>query len=211
VKTRLLACMLALALACGVAAATARADGDPASDYLIAQKVFFPYDAKIPQSAQRRLLAAVQSANAQGFRIRVALIASDYDLGAVTALWKQPRRYARFLGVELGYYYKGRLLIVMPNGFGFNWPKHDAAPAYRELGGVHVQATPEGLATAATTAVQRLAAKAGVNASASPQSTTTPSQRNTHDRVVILAAVLVALALGGAARFFIRRRAARLS
>ena len=204
-KTRLLACMLALALACGVAAATARADGDPASDYLIEQKVFFPYDAKIPQSAQRRLLAAVQSANAQGFRIRVALIASDYDLGAVTALWKQPRRYARFLGVELGYYYKGRLLIVMPNGFGFNYPKHSTTAEYALLSKIPVRPDASGLMTAGETAVERLAAAAGVKVAA-PANVTTPAQRNTHDREVILAVVIIALAVAVAARFLLRRR-----
>ncbi len=139
------------------------------------------------------------------------MIWSDYDLGSVTALWKQPRRYARFLGVELGYYFKGRLLVVMPNGFGFNWPKHGTAAAYAELAKVPIQATPGGLATAATSAVQRLAAKAGVDASTTAGATTTASDRNAHDRLVIVIAVLAALLLGGAARFIVRRRAARPS
>jgi hypothetical protein len=207
---RLLAAALAAALAAGVGAGVARADGDPASDYLIVQKVFFPYDAKIPKAEQAKLLAAVQSANKQGFKIRVALIWSDYDLGAVAPLWKQPRRYARFLGVELSYYFKGRLLVVMPNGFGFNWPKHEPAAAYSLLAPVSVGAGPAGLATAATDAVQRLASAAGVTASTA-QTTETPAQRNNHDRVVIVVAVLVALLLGAAARILIRRRAARAS
>ena len=203
--------LVAAAVAAAVLVGGARADGDPASDYLIGQKVFLPYDAKISRTAQRKLLAAVQSANRQGFRVRVALIWSDYDLGVVTSLWKQPRRYARFLGVELSYYFKGRLLIVMPSGFGFNWPKHDTAAAYNELAGVPIAPTPDGLATAATTAVQRLASKSGVTVSTSPRGVTSPSQRNSHDRIVILVAVLVALAIGAAARLLIRRRAARLS
>jgi hypothetical protein len=208
---RMLAVLAAGLLLAGALATVARADGDPASDYLIAQKVFFPYDAKIPKPAQQKLLSTVQSATRQGFPIRVALIWTDYDLGAVTALWKQPRRYARFLGVELGYYFKGRLLIVMPSGFGFNWPKHDTAAAYRELAGVTIEPTPEGLATAAATAVQRLAAQAGVQASTTQAATGTSSQSNAHDRIVILVAVLAALAIGAAARLVIRRRAARLS
>ena len=119
IGSRLALAVLASALVATLDAGAARADGDPASDYLIAQKIFFPYDAKIPQAEQRKLLAAIQSANTQGFTIRVALIWSDYDLGAVTVLWRKPRTYARFLGEEIRYFYKGRLLIVMPSGFGF--------------------------------------------------------------------------------------------
>ncbi|MBX5474907.1 MAG: hypothetical protein IRZ20_07825, partial [Thermoleophilia bacterium] len=69
---RLLAALVATIVAAAVAVGGARADGDPASDYLIAQQVFFPYDAKVPRESQQRLLAAVRSANEQGFRIRVA-------------------------------------------------------------------------------------------------------------------------------------------
>ena len=206
---RSLAALAAALLLAGAAAGAARADGDPASDYLIGQKVFLPYDAKIPTASQQKLLAAVQSANEQGFNVRVALIWSDYDLGSVTALWKQPRRYARFLGVELGYYYKGRLLIVMPNGFGFNWPKHRSAGAYGQLGTVEVGSTPAAFAASATAAVQKLAATAGVTVSttASAAAPAGTVGRNGRDRIVILAAVLAALLLGGVARLFIRRRA----
>ena len=203
--------MLAAALLlAGAAATAAHADGDPASDYLITQQVFLPYDAKIPAASQRKLLAAVRSANTQGFRIRVALIWSDYDLGSVTSLWKQPRRYARFLGVELGYYYKARLLVVMPDGFGFNWPKHPAAAAYRTLAGVRIQPTPGGLADAATAAVRELAAAGGVTVSTSGPVAESGGRSVSRDRVVILGAVLAALLLGGAARLLFRRRATRL-
>ena len=140
----------------------------------------------------------------------MALIWSDYDLGSVTALWKQPKRYARFLGVELSYYVKGRLLVVMPNGFGFNWPKHDPAAAYALLASIPVGAGPGGLAAAATAAVQKLASAAGVTVSTA-QTAETPAQRNNHDRIVIVVAVLVALLLGAGARLLIRRRAARPS
>jgi hypothetical protein len=207
---RSLAALAAALLLAGAAAGAARADGDPASDYLIGQKVFLPYDAKIPKASQQKLLAAVQSANEQGFNVRVALIWSDYDLGSVTALWKQPRRYARFLGVELGYYYKGRLLIVMPNGFGFDWPRHPSAAAYRTLATVPIEPTPAGLADAATAAVTKLAAARGVTATTAGAATAPQSQRNNRDRVVILAAVLAALLLGAAARLLVRRRSVRL-
>jgi hypothetical protein len=202
----LVAAVLAAALLAGLAAGPARADGDPASDYLIGQKVFLPFDAKIPQVEQQKLIAAVQSATKQGFAIRVALIWSDYDLGSVTALWKKPQIYARFLGIELSYYFHGRLLIVMPSGFGFYYAKHAAAKEKALLATIPIGGTPAALARAARTAVVRLSAASGVTVG-TPAKVTTPAQRNAHDRIVIVAAVLVALALGGLLRLLIRRRA----
>ena len=47
--------------------------------------------------------------------------------------------YADFLGTELSLAYAQRLLIVMPNGFGFNWQRHSAnAPAYQVLDRLHI-------------------------------------------------------------------------
>jgi hypothetical protein len=209
---RSLAVVLAAACVAGLSAGGARADGDPASDYLIVRQVFFPYDVKVPRPEQQKLLAAVHSANNQGFDIKVALIGSSYDLGSVTALWLKPRQYARFLSFEDSFYFKSRLVVVMPNGLGFHWPKHDSAAAYRLISNIPVTASPAGLATAATTAVKRLANASGVKVStAAAGREPTPAQQSNHDRLVIIAAVLAALVAGGVLRFLIRRRAARVS
>ena len=125
--------LLCACLAAAVAAQAARADGDPASDYLLGSKVFLPYDAKFPAKQSAELTALVAAANTAGFKIRVAVIWSDYDMGSVTTLWRKPRTYAKFLGLELGFVYKQRLLVVMANGFGFNWPRHSPAPGYAIL------------------------------------------------------------------------------
>ena len=92
----------------------------------------------------------------------MAVIATPNDLGAITALWKKPASYARFLGVELSLAYAQRLLVVMPNGFGFNWQGHSTAGAYRVLGKLPLAAAGSGLATAAETAVRALASASGV-------------------------------------------------
>ena len=93
---------LALAVALVVVSGgVAHADGDPASDYLVANQVFVSSQATGMSPAQRQLVAAVAAANRAGFAIRVAVVANDYDLGSVTELWHQPRAYARFLDVEL--------------------------------------------------------------------------------------------------------------
>jgi hypothetical protein len=207
-----IAAVLAAVCVAGLAAGAARADGDPASDYLIVRQVFFPYATKVPRAEQRRLLAVVRSANNQGFDIKVALIGSSYDLGSVTALWRKPRLYAKFLSLEDSFYFKSRLVVVMPNGLGFHWPSHDSAAAYRLISAIPVTKSPAGLATAATTAVERLANASGVKVStAAAAKEPTPAQQSNHDRVVIIAAVLVALVVGGALRLLIRRRAARVS
>jgi hypothetical protein len=200
---RALALLLALVVAAGAAQA-ARADGDPASDYLVGAKVFLPYDAKFPPKQSAQLTALVAAANEAGYTIRVAVIWSDYDMGSVTALWRKPRTYARFLGLELGFVYKQRLLIVMPNGFGFSWRKHPSASEYALLSKIRIPPGAPGLLAAATTAVTRLAAADGVDVTA-PARVTTPAQRNTHDREIILVAVLGALALAAVARYLIRR------
>ena len=198
-----LALLAATVVAAG-AAQSARADGDPASDYLLGAKIFLPYDAKFPARQSAQLTGLIAAANRAGFKIRVALIWSDYDMGSVTSLWRRPHTYAKFLGLELGFVYKQRLLIVMPNGFGFNWPKHSPAAEYALLSKIPIPPGAGGLLGAATTAVTKLAAAEGVDVKA-PARVTTPAQRNTHDREIILVAVLGALALAAVARYLIRR------
>jgi hypothetical protein len=219
---RIALCLLAGALAACVAAPLARADGDPASDYLVSQQVFLSYDAKIPPALQSKLVSAVASANKNGFPVKVALIWSRYDLGSVPELFGKPKTYARFLDAEDSTCWWGgscgsgrfktttRLLVVMPNGLGFAQWKHSPAAGYRTLAGIKVTRTPAGLATAATTAVVKLAAAAGVKVSTSGGSA--PAGESTGggtSRTEIIAAVVAALLLGVAARLLIRRRAAR--
>ena len=93
--------------------------------------------------------------------MRVAIIAAPSDLGAVGGLWRNPRAYARFLGLELSLAYKQRLLVVMPNGFGFNWPGHSTASAYQLLGTIPIGTGSSGLVSAAQTAVRELASGGG--------------------------------------------------
>jgi protein SCO1 len=157
--------VLALAVALAVASAgLARADTDPASTYLVSNQVFLSSQSTAMSSAQRQLVAAVAAANRSGFPIRVAVISSSYDLGSVPELWRRPRTYAQFLGAELSDAGRSqRLLVVMPNGFGFNWPGHAAAPTYGLLTTVPLDnGAGAGLAGVAEVAVRRLARASGV-------------------------------------------------
>ena len=185
----MLAGVLALALAAG-----ARADGDPASDYLLSQKVFLPYDAPISATLSEQLTALATDAARKGYPIRVALIASPIDLGSVTALWAKPQEYARFLASEVAFVYRGRLLVVMPQGIGFYWLGHPT-PERRALAGLRVQPGADGLARTAITAVRRLAAARGAHLQTG--ATVTPAKKGGVDRRTLglaIAGVVVVLA-----------------
>jgi hypothetical protein len=178
-----------------LAAPAARADGDPASDYLITRQTFLPFDVKIPKAQVEELNGIVADANKKGFKVRVAIISRPFDLGAVPSLWRKPTTYARFLGQELKFIYKNRLLIVMPNGYGVARGGKALPAEQRVVDTLPVPGTGgPALAAAATRAVRRLAANGGVTAEV-PSS----SKSSGNDRLVIAGAavVLVLLILAG--------------
>jgi hypothetical protein len=139
--------------------ALARADGDPASDVLASQSAFVPADAGASTVELARVAAVLQGAARSGYAIRVAVIPSATDLGSVTALWRQPANYARFLGAELSLVSDARVLVVMPNGFGLY---HAGRPLPSEQAALeNLGPAPPGLVSAAITAIEQLAAASG--------------------------------------------------
>jgi hypothetical protein len=199
--------LLLLLLATCAFAGTARADGDPASDYLLGTQVFLPFDIKLPAAKQQELVAIVRDANKSGYAIRVALIGTAYDLGAVASLWRQPRPYAKFLAAELQFVYKRRLLIVMPNGFGFNWPTHPSNQEYALLSTVPIGTGAVGMLDSAVVAVQKLAAASGVKVVRAPAASTTRKGGGfAHSRALIVLAVVAGLALAVLLRLALRRK-----
>jgi cytochrome c biogenesis protein CcmG/thiol:disulfide interchange protein DsbE len=180
-----LVALIALALAVALVALAglppqARADGDPGSDVLVYQPLFVGSDAGVSVPHQVALSNMLRASARRGAPIRVAIIASPFDLGAVTALWRKPQDYARFLGTELSLAYKGELLVVMPNGFGVNWPGHSSSAAVRSLSGVAIGGGGAGLAAAAETATQKLSAASGVQLTApKPSGGSNPNQPST--------------------------------
>jgi hypothetical protein len=170
--------------------APAHANGDPASHYLIGESRFLPFNTEIDSDAVERLDGVLREADEAGFKIKTALIASPFDLGTAFSLYRKPQRYAEFLGVELSFVYPGRLLIVMPNGFGYavnGEPDGRASRVLERIPAPGRNATKE--AEAATRAVVRLAAAAGHKV------VVPKGGSDTQDRILIAAAVLLGLAL----------------
>jgi hypothetical protein len=137
-------------------AGAARADGDPASDVLPIDSIYFPISAP-SRDAEGALRSAVAVVYAHGDRIKVAVIATREDLGAIPSLMNKPDAYARFLGQELGAFYVGPLLIVMPRGWGIYDGGRSVSPETRVLGRTSVNgSTVDDLVRSAAAAVQKL-------------------------------------------------------
>jgi hypothetical protein len=110
--------VLAAALGC-LTAARAFADGDPASDYLLAQSTFLsPYDGHVSGGVSNELIQLLASAQSAGLPLKVAVIATADDLGADPQFFGLAQPYAEFLSTEDYYFWKTELLVVMPNGYG---------------------------------------------------------------------------------------------
>jgi hypothetical protein len=144
-----------------VLAASAHADGDPASDVLVFKSYFLPYAPQTPVDAEQQINTATAAADRAGYPIRVAVISGPADLGIVPQYDGKPAEYAPFLGQELKFAYKGGLLVVMDDGYGLygiDDPKVQAAladlpkPASND---------PKDLAIAGANAVVALATAAG--------------------------------------------------
>ena len=140
----------------------AHADGDPASDWLLTQPVFVPFDAPSP-ALKAELIATAKAAKARGYPVRVAVIQAPTDLGAIPQLLGKPSIYARFLGAELRFAYRGRLLVVMQDGYGFTENGKPEPQGMKALANLPKPAgnTPDDLTRSAITALHTVAAAAG--------------------------------------------------
>jgi hypothetical protein len=183
--------------------AAARANGDPASDYLLTQSVFLPFTTKIDRGEVTKLGGLLKNAKEQKYPIRVALILSPSDLGTAFSLFHKPQKYSQFLSLELAFVYRDRLLVVMPNGYGYavnGKPDAKASAVLARLPPPGPDATKE--AAAATRAVQALAAADGKHLVVPKGSGGT----TTRDRITIAAAATAGVALIAAIVLYRRQR-----
>jgi hypothetical protein len=194
--------LTALALL-ALAPAGAVADGDPASDVLLAQDVYYPYAPKVSKPLTAALDGLLKRVRASGYPMKVALIEAPSDLGAYPALFGDVQSYANLLSKEIAYNTKPHLVVVMPTGFGGNnlGAKVDSA-----LAGIRVDqaAQSDGLAQAALVAVARLATANGHATPVPPEARSAlaaskaSSNRSTPSLLIYGGPVLLALiAVGG--------------
>jgi hypothetical protein len=166
VRRRSLAIGAAVLAAAASLPAAAFANGDPASDVLITDTVFLPFEqpSADQETKLRRVVGAARNA---GRRVRVAVIHSPRDLGAVANLFGHPQEYANLLARELrnpvepgARGHTEELLVVMPAGYGTRNVPEEVA---RTLRGVELasDASPDELVGAAGWGVQELARAGG--------------------------------------------------
>ena len=193
--------LLTLIATLAVLPAGARADGDPASDVLLGENVFYPYTPPVSAALQRTLDAQTAAAARARFPIKVALIASPVDLGVVPDLFGQPQKYAEFLDQEISYPTKQPLLVVMPNGYGVQGLSAAATATAAALPKPSGKSTDD-LAAAAAKAVPKLADASGHPLAAGPSA----AGGSGSTTLVIVVALGLAAFLTAAALVVVRRR-----
>jgi hypothetical protein len=182
----------ALASAAALAAPPpAAADGDPASDVLLTRWVFVPYGAPVSAPLAQQVETTIERARKAGYPIKVAIIGSPYDLGAVSSLYGKPQEYAKFLSSELTFLYHGRLLIVMPQGFGYYDSGGRPGPELRVLRGLKSGQGSDRLVASATRAVAQLARANGHPVAVPPVA----SEQRGHSRALLIVGALAAAAI----------------
>ena len=105
-------------LALAACVPSARADADPASDVLLAQNAFYPYEPPVSRALEITMETILRAAARAGLPLKVAVIGSREDLGAVPSFFGHPQQYAEFLDREISFNDRPALLVVMPAGFG---------------------------------------------------------------------------------------------
>ena len=113
-----LASALVALLLLGANACPALADADPASDVLLAHNAFFPYRPAVSSQLYSAVNGTLGAAARVGLPLKVAIIGSSEDLGAIPELFGHPQTYATFLDREISFNHPQPLLVVMPSGFG---------------------------------------------------------------------------------------------
>jgi hypothetical protein len=205
--SRIASILCVIALGSLLAPVAALADGDPASDVLLGDNVFYPYTPAVPRSIQRTLNAETAAAKAAGLPIKVALIAAPTDLGVIPDLFGKPQSYADFLDQEISFTSKQRLLVVMSTGYGV---QGFAGPATIAIRGVAKPAgkTSTDLARAAIVAVARLAAASGHPLKSVPGVNQAPAQSGGGggSKAPIVIALVLAVVLVAIALIVLRRR-----
>lgn len=199
-----LAVMLALALPL-LTAGPAAADADPASDILLGSQVFYPYQPAVSAALRRQLEQKLGGLKANGMNLKVAIIQSPVDLGALPSIFGKPQQYAEFLDREISFSKPQPLLVVMPNGFGLV----HAGPT-SSVDGLKIDKAQKsnGLAAAAVQAVDRIAKANGKSTTGGSGTSSSNSGGGGASPVIIFGIPILLILLAVGAVVVQRRRAA---
>jgi hypothetical protein len=202
---RLASIVCALLMAAMLIPAAALADGDPASDVLLGQNVFYPYVPPVSRSVAATLNAETAAAKRAGFALKVALIASPVDLGVIPDLFGKPQKYADFLDQEISFQGKQPLLVVMAAGYGVQGL---TGPGTLAVAGLKPPAgkTSNELATAAIGAVAKIAAASGHKLTGVPGVPGSSSSEGGSSASTLIVALLAAAAVLVAVALIVLRR-----
>lgn len=159
---------LAVAAILAQTVGVALGDGDPASDVLLQQDVFLPYQPQVCKQVKTALETATRRSSAAGYPVKVAVIGSVSDLGSVPQFFGRPSAYADFLGQELSSFSAHiqkrvagvPLLVAMPAGLALTHADPPATDAVKQIK-VSSDADANELARAAVKAVPEIATAAG--------------------------------------------------
>jgi hypothetical protein len=198
--------LAAALIAATIAPSVVLADGDPASDVLLGENVFYPYNPAVSPALQNALNATTAAASRARFPIKVALIASPIDLGVIPSLFGRPQQYADFLEREISFQNPQLLLVVMPAGYGVQGLSSRATAAVSSLP-KPAGAQSNDLAQSAITAVQKLAAASGHPIGGTTSSSGEASSSGGSTAVLFGVVVLAAVAMAAVVLFTRRRRA----
>ena len=169
------------------------ANGDPAADVLLTQDAFFPYEPKVPQPVQTGLTDTLDRARKAGFPLKVVIIASQNDLGAIPQFFGSPQPYADHLQTEIAFDKPKPLLVVMPTGFGV------AAISGEPLEALEDVDTPDADSgdSLGRTAIEATRALAEAQGKSLPQPELPPPEDEGGTSPIVYFVPIILLALGG--------------
>ena len=184
----------------GTNPSSAAADADPASDVLLAQNVYYPYQLHTDPPLEAAMNRVLSSAARAGLPLKVAVIGSSLDLGAIPNFFGHPQQYAQFLDKEISFNDRPSLLVVMPAGFGVVAAGPSNALASLK---VNTHQSAYGLVRTAVLAVVMLARSTG-RTIATPLIPTSASPGSGTPTILLFAVPVALLGLGGVV--LLRRR-----
>jgi hypothetical protein len=195
--------LLLLLVLGGSVPARVLADVDPASDVLLLDNVFVPYQPRVCSKLQDQLKELAADAKRADYPVKIALIHSSSDLGGAPELFGDPDGYARFLYGEISELIDGVVVIAMPGGFGM-------APDRPEASVLADRSIPDdvdsdGLARAALQVVPKLASAAGKTLK-EPKIASGCSSKGGSSNVLVFAAPIALLLIAGSVIALASRR-----